>query len=100
MLSQTLIMDAPEKATVSFRNKSKISLLSNYEKLLNCPQVSQSLTKVPIEFVELKNLKSDEDPNLPITDSYFSLPLYQILNQEMINFDSPDLPKDDLEFLC
>lgn len=37
---------------------------------------------------------------LPVTESYFSMPLYQILNEEMINFDSPDLPKDDLEFLC
>ena len=37
---------------------------------------------------------------LPITDSYFSMPLFQILNEEMINFDSPDLPKDNLEFLC
>ena len=28
------------------------------------------------------------------------MPLYQILNEEMIDFDKPELPKDDLEFLC
>ena len=48
----------------------------------------------------LSNLKINEDPMLPITENYFAMPLFQILNEEMINFDSPDLPKDDLEFLC
>ena len=35
-----------------------------------------------------------------ITDQYFSMPLYQIFNEEMIDFDKPELPRDDLEFLC
>ena len=85
---------------ISFQNKSKVSLIQNHANLLNCPQVNQSLSKVPLECVVLKNLKASEDPMLPITDSYFSMPLFQILNEEMINFDSPDLPKDNLDFLC
>ena len=92
--------DGVEKAPVAFSNKSKVSLRKNYSKLLDCPQVGQSLTKVPLEYVELKNLKASEDPALPITETYFAMPLYQLLNEEMINFDSPDLPKDDLDFLC
>ena len=92
--------DGVEKAPVAFSNKSKVSLRKNYGKLLDCPQVGQSLTKVPLEYVELKNLKASEDPALPITETYFAMPLYQLLNEEMINFDSPDLPKDDLDFLC
>ena len=28
------------------------------------------------------------------------MPLYHVLNDEMINFDSPDLPSNDLKFLC
>lgn len=28
------------------------------------------------------------------------MPLYQIFNEEMIDFDKPELPRDDLEFLC
>ena len=100
VLSNTTIFDGPEKPPIVFRNKSKISLLSNYKELLSCMQVSQSLTKVPIEYVELKNLKASSDYGLPVTESYFSMPLYQILNDEMINFNSPDLPKDDIDFLC
>ena len=55
---------------------------------------------MPLEYVVLMNLKSSDDPVTPVTDSYFAMPLYQLFNEEMINFDSPDLPKDDLEFLC
>ena len=85
---------------ILFRNLSKISLLNYAEKLLDCPQVNQSLSRVPIEFVVLKNLKSKEDPMIPVTESYFAMPLYHVLNEEMINFDSPDLPNNDLPFLC
>jgi hypothetical protein len=95
-----MIVDVDEKKPISFRNKSKISLSSNYEKLLDCPQVNQSLTKVPIEFVVLHNLKASDDPLIPVTEGYFAMPLYQVLNDEMINFDSPDLPSNDLKFLC
>ena len=28
------------------------------------------------------------------------MPLYQILNEEMIDYDKPELPRDDLNFLC
>ena len=35
-----------------------------------------------------------------ITDQYFAMPLYQLLNEEMIDFDKPELPRDDLDFLC
>ena len=28
------------------------------------------------------------------------MPLYQILNEEMVDYDKPELPRNDLEFLC
>lgn len=40
ILSNTVIVDVDEKKSISFRNRSKISLLSNYKKLLDCPQVN------------------------------------------------------------
>lgn len=71
-----------------------------YRKLFDCQQVNQSLAKVPIEYVTLKNLKGSQDPYQQVYETYFSIPLFQLLNDEMINFDSPDLPVDDLPFLC
>ena len=65
-----------DRPGISFQNKSKVSLIQNHANLLNCPQVNQSITKVPLECVVLKNLKSSEDPMLPITESYFSMPLF------------------------
>jgi len=40
VLSIALPLDGPEKPPISFRNKSKISLGSNYSQILECPQVS------------------------------------------------------------
>lgn len=37
VLSTTMPLDGPDKGPIAFRNKSKISLTSNYEKLLDCP---------------------------------------------------------------
>ena len=37
---------------------------------------------------------------MPITETYFSMPLFHLLNPEMINLNSPCLPVDDIEFLC
>ena len=37
VLSTTMPLDGPDKRPIAFRNKSKISLTSNYEKLLDCP---------------------------------------------------------------
>lgn len=28
------------------------------------------------------------------------MPLYQVLNQEMIDYDKPEIPRDDIEYLC
>jgi len=100
VLSNTMGFEGQERAPIFFRSKSTITLLANSKQLLDCPQVNQSLARVPIEYVVLKNLKKDSDPQLPVTDAYFSMPLYHLLNQEQINFNSPDLPHDDLEFLC
>ena len=88
------------RKAISFRNKSRVSLHSYFESLLDCQQVNQSLSKVPSEYIVLHNLKEDEDPIMSVTEAYFSMPLYQLLNEEMINFDSQELPKDDLPFLC
>lgn len=92
--------DGEIREPISFRNKSKVFLLNNYKELLNYQQVSQSLSKVPIEYVELRSLKLESDTPMPITETYFSMPLFHLFNQEMINFNSPELPVDDLEFLC
>ena len=92
--------DGPVRPPIYFRNKSRVSLLSFYKSVFEHTQVDQSLSKVPIEYIELKNLKVNKYFEVPITESFFSMPLYQILNDEMINFDSHELPRDDLDFLC
>lgn len=40
VLSNTLIVDGQSKPSIVFRNKSKISLVSNFKDLLNCTQVN------------------------------------------------------------
>jgi len=61
---------------------------------------------VPPEVIHLQPFSStgsvwSEKLNLfTITDQYFAMPLYQIFNDEMVDYDKPELPRSDLEFLC
>lgn len=66
---------APPKP-ISFRNKSKMYLLGNSKALLEQQQVDQSLTQVPIEYVVLRKFRLDSDPNMPMTETFFSMPLH------------------------
>lgn len=65
-----------------------------------------SIADVPAETIYLQlhgttgHQWSDRLNLFTITDQYFAMPLYQVLNEEMINFDNLELPRDDLEFLC
>lgn len=70
--------------------------------------MDQKLSEVPIEAIYLVQHGSgpnagawgEKPSSWSITDQYFSMPLYQILNEEMIDYDKPELPRDDLNFLC
>ena len=63
------------------------------------------MSKVPLEVITLQvqstngSAWNDRLNQFTITDQYFAMPLYQLLNDEMIDFDKPELPRDDLEFL-
>ena len=95
------ISDEENEKIIFVRNKFKLSLLKTTERAFDGRQrVDQSLSEVPVQFIEMHQIVPPREENVRINDTYFSMPLYQTLNPEIINFDSPDLDKKYLDFLC
>ena len=91
------------RTTMVLQHKFRTTLLKRADKLFSFQQVDQSLDAVPPEAIVLrehKNYDWDRQSVFPVTEQYFAAPLCELLNEEMIDFDDPHLPKDNLLFLC